>query len=156
MSWFAVNLLLAGLWMGVMKMPDFSGAIIGFCIGYFVLAVVSKLYSDSGYHRRLWMIATLVLVFMRELIVSSFIVLWDVITPGQGSSPGFIAMPLDAKSDAEIFFTANLISLTPGTLSIAISDDRKCLFIHAMFLEDRAQTMANLKAFEASILGAFR
>jgi multicomponent Na+:H+ antiporter subunit E len=50
--------------------------------------------------------------------------------------PGVIAVPLDARTDAEITLLANLITLTPGTLSIDVSADRKVLYIHTMDLGD--------------------
>jgi multicomponent Na+:H+ antiporter subunit E len=48
-----------------------------------------------------------------------------------------VAIPLEARTDFEILFLANLITLTPGTLSLDVSADRKVLYVHAMFLEDR-------------------
>ena len=50
--------------------------------------------------------------------------------------PAIIIMPLDVKTDAGILLVANLISLTPGTLSLDVSEDRKNLKIHAMFADD--------------------
>ena len=44
--------------------------------------------------------------------------------------------PLDLKSDAGITVLANLITLTPGTLSLDVSPDRKTLFVHALHVED--------------------
>jgi multicomponent Na+:H+ antiporter subunit E len=47
--------------------------------------------------------------------------------------PSVLALPLDAESDLEITILASLISLTPGTLSIDVTDDRKILYVHAMY-----------------------
>ena len=55
-------------------------------------------------------------------------------------------MPLDVKSDAGILLVTNLISLTPGTLSIDVSEDRKTLRIHAMFAEDPDEVVQQLKS----------
>lgn len=83
--------------------------------------------------RRLWGAISLFVYFHYELIVSSIRVAWDVLTPRSYARPGFVVMPLDAKSDAELMLTANLISLTPGTLSIDLSNDKSALLIHSMF-----------------------
>ncbi|NNJ70240.1 MAG: Na+/H+ antiporter subunit E, partial [Kiritimatiellales bacterium] len=48
--------------------------------------------------------------------------------------PGVIGIPLDAETDLEITMLANIISLTPGTLSLDVSEDRKTLYIHAMYV----------------------
>ncbi len=51
---------------------------------------------------------------------------------------------------------ANLISLTPGTLSLDVSDDRKVLYIHAMFLDNEEELRRNLKEMEHRALELFR
>ena len=70
---------------------------------------------------RIWASCSLFVYFMYELIVSSIRVAWDVLTPTSYARPGFISVPMDAKSDAELMLTANLISLTPGTLSVDLT-----------------------------------
>lgn len=97
----------------------------------------------------------LLLFFCYELLVSSLRVMWDIVTPGQNSLPAFIAMPLTAKTDAEIFFTANLISLTPGTLSMDVSPDRSTLYVHVMYMDDVPSTLLALKKFESRVLKVF-
>ena len=56
-----------------------------------------------------------------------------------------IEMPLDVKTDAGILLVTNLISLTPGTLSLDISPDRKSLSVHVMFLDDPDALCKELK-----------
>ncbi len=70
--------------------------------------------------------------------------------------PGVIAMPLSARTEMEITMVANLISLTPGTLSLDVSDDRKVLYIHAMFLDNEEELRRNLKEMEHRALELFR
>jgi multicomponent Na+:H+ antiporter subunit E len=59
--------------------------------------------------------------------------------------PGIVAIPLDLESDLEILVLTSLITLTPGTLSLDISEDRKTLYIHAMFIENREQIQKLVK-----------
>lgn len=63
-------------------------------------------------------------------------VAYDIITPHYYMRPTVIAIPLKAKSDLEITLLANIITLTPGTLSIDVSKDRKVLYIHALYVKD--------------------
>jgi multicomponent Na+:H+ antiporter subunit E len=63
-------------------------------------------------------------------------VAFDIITPKDYMSPGIIAFPLDAKSDLEITLFANLLTLTPGTLSLDVSSDKKILYVHALYVKD--------------------
>jgi multicomponent Na+:H+ antiporter subunit E len=68
-----------------------------------------------------------------------------------------LAIPLDAVTDLEITAFANLISLTPGTLSLDVSTDRRVLFIHAMYAGDADQTRRDIKqGLERRLLGLVR
>ncbi len=96
-------------------------------------------------------------LFLYELVVSSLQVAWDVITPRHLSRPGILAIPLDARTDAEITVFSNLLCLTPGTLSLDVSRDRRFLYIHAMFIDDPGKLVHALKhTFERRVLEALR
>ncbi len=142
-------LLLNGIFAAVYTMLAGSGQIsaffLGFALGYAVLWLTQPLYPDTRYFQKFPKIVNLAAYFVKELVVSNFRVLWDIITPGHISRPGIIGVPLDAASDLEIFLVANLLSLTPGTLSVDVSDDRRTLFVHVMFLEDVEKTRMEIK-----------
>lgn len=103
-------------------------------------------------------IINLSIYFIYELFVSSVRVAWDVLTPEMKAKPTFIVMPLDAKSDLELMLTANIISLTPGTLSIDLNENRTELLIHSMFgADDREGEIKALKqGIERRVLRATR
>jgi multicomponent Na+:H+ antiporter subunit E len=64
---------------------------------------------------------------------------------------------LEAKTSLEITLLANLISLTPGTLSLDVSDDRKVLYVHAMYIDDKASFVNSIKnGFEKRLLAIMR
>lgn len=90
--------------------------------------------------RPIWFV-NLLLYFIWDLIRSSVEVAWDVLTPQTLAKPRMLLLSLDAATDAEIMATANLISLTPGTLSVDVSPDRKTLLIHAMFGASNPEAM---------------
>jgi multicomponent Na+:H+ antiporter subunit E len=95
--------------------------------------------------------------FLKELVLSSVRVAIDVIRPQLTMRPAVISVPLDVTSDAEITLLANLISLTPGTLSVDVSDDRSCLYVHAMYGDDAEALRLGIKSdFEHRIREVFR
>jgi len=61
-------------------------------------------------------------------------VAYDVLTRTSHLNPAIIAIPLDAESDREIVTLAVLITLTPGTLSLRVSEDRRTLYVHEMYI----------------------
>ncbi|HAC30107.1 MAG TPA: Na+/H+ antiporter subunit E, partial [Marinobacter hydrocarbonoclasticus] len=112
----------------------------GFIFGYVALMVLQKQVPVlKGYSRRIPRLVAFLLYFLKELVKSNLRVAYDIATPVWHMKPGVIAFPLRAETDMEILFVSSVISLTPGTLSLDVSDDRKVLFIHAMFLHDEEQ-----------------
>jgi multicomponent Na+:H+ antiporter subunit E len=83
--------------------------------------------------------------FLYELVVSSFRVAWEVVTARTYSKPGIIAVPLDVRSDVGITLLANLVSLTPGSLSLEVSPDHRVLYVHVMFIGDADTERDNIK-----------
>jgi multicomponent Na+:H+ antiporter subunit E len=102
--------------------------------------------APNGYFVRVYRVIRLILFFLYDLCVSSVQVAYDVLTPKDRSNPAILEMPLDVKSDIEILLVTNLISLTPGTLSLDVTEDRKTLIIHAMFADDPDAVIESLKS----------
>ncbi len=146
MNLFAINVLLAVVWASLMASFSLASLATGFFLGYVALWVAQPLFGGpSLYHRRVFRIINLLLFFLYDLLVSSIRVAWDVLTPTHLSNPAIIEMPLDVKSDIEILLVTNLISLTPGTLSLDVTPDRSTLIVHAMFADDPEELVKELK-----------
>jgi multicomponent Na+:H+ antiporter subunit E len=84
-------------------------------------------------------ILKLFFVFLWDLWNSSVQVALAVLSPTDRTKPRLVTIPLRAKSDLEITLVANFISLTPGTLSIDVSPDRKTLLIHDIFAGESSE-----------------
>lgn len=149
------NVLLTILWCWLMG--NFSGANVigGFLLGFVVLAILSRreMIKGKGYALQVPRVLALIFYFLYELIIANLRLAYDLLTPGVDIEPRIIAMPLSAKSDAAITIVASLITLTPGTLSVDVSPDKKILYIHAMYAEDEAALIKSLKnGFERRVL----
>lgn len=154
---FFWNILLALAWVALTG--NFGGLnfTFGFALGYAVLAITqTQLPAMSGYAQRLPRVLRFTGFFIKELVKANFKVAFDILTPPWHMQPGVIRFPLEAKTDFEITMVANIISLTPGTLSLDVSDDNRVLFIHAMFLQDEKQLFAELHEVERRLLEVLR
>ena len=157
MNLFMLNLFLALGFSAVRGQFTLTGLLTGFLVGYLALWVSKPLYPDAAYFVRAPRVLHLVGYFLYQLIVSNFRVMWEVITPRPSSRPGIIGIELTASTDMEIMLVANMISLTPGTLSLDISDDRRVLYVHFMFLDDPATARREIKdGLERRVLEALR
>lgn len=146
MKTLVANIFLAAAWVIFFGQVTWLTVISGLVIGYGLLWLIQPLTGfKSSYFMKVWYWAKLLVMFHYELIVSSVQVLWDIFTPTHLAKPALVAMPLDVKTDAGILLVTNLISLTPGTLSIDVSADRKTLLLHVMFADDPDGVCAALK-----------
>jgi multicomponent Na+:H+ antiporter subunit E len=91
---------------------------------------------------RAWLV--LAGLFARELALSVNDVLKTVLRPSRVQRSGIVAVPLSLRDDASIALLANLVTLTPGTTSLHVSDDKGVLYVHAMNLGD--DTVAQIQS----------
>jgi multicomponent Na+:H+ antiporter subunit E len=105
---------------------------------------------------RAWRILRLILAFLREFALSVVRVSQLVLSPRIRVRPAVIAFPLTVRRDFEITLLANLITLTPGTLTIDVSDNRSILYVHVVDCPDPAIASREIAdGFERLILEAF-
>jgi multicomponent Na+:H+ antiporter subunit E len=94
--------------------------------------------------------------FLRELVTANLQVVRDVLTPGSRLASGIVELPLRSRTPAEITLIANLYSLTPGTLTLAVRRDPDVLYVHGMYAGDRDEFVRQLEEMENRMLHALR
>ncbi len=158
MNGLFLHIMLALVWVAITGEVSIGNFVVGFGLGLVVLVFTRRVVGQPAYTLKAWRVLTLTLFFVRELIKANLRVAYDVLTPGFQLRPGVVALPLDARTDAEITLLANMITLTPGTLSLDVSADRRVLYLHAMYLdEDVAAFRRKIKdGFERRILEVLR
>jgi len=157
MNLLALNAILALGFSAVLGHFTLAGFGAGFVVGYLALWITRPLYGENRYFERLPRVIALAGYFLGQLLASNLRVLWDVVTPSHGSRPAIVGVPLDARTDLEITLVANLVSLTPGTLSLEISDDRRTLYVHVMFMDDAERVRREIKeGIERRVLEVLR
>lgn len=148
------HLLLTAGWVLLLGVSA-TAMVSGVVASYFVFAVIGvclRRRAIDRYCSRLEAGLVLAGVFIIELVRSTWRVGVLVFRPAR-SRPGFIAYPLRVHSDGEITLLANLITLTPGTLSVRVAADRRSLVIHALEAESpNAVCQAIHDAFESRIM----
>ena len=142
---FLANILLALTWCAVTGTISLGTLVTGFILGYLLLLFTQPLHGPSPYFSELFKVIGFGLYFAKELIEANFRVAYMVIKGPQSIRPGIVAIPLDVKTDLEITMLANLITLTPGTLSLDVSDDRKTLYIHVLYMVDADEIRKKIK-----------
>ena len=157
MSLFLVNVLLALAWSAVTGSFTFLNFAFGFVLAIFALSLIREQVGSIGYFSRARRVISLLLLFVYELLLSALKVAVLVLSPRMNLKPGIFAYPLRVDRDFEITILANLITLTPGTLSVDVSDDRRTLYVHAIDASDPDAARRDIaEGFERKIMEAFR
>ena len=151
------NIMLALSWAALAGEVTALSLAVGFVLGFVILYSVRRLLRPSRYFEKLWQCLRLAGLFAWELVLANLRIAYEVVTPSHNMRPGVVAIPLDAETDAEITLLANLITLTPGTLSLDVSDDRRVLYIHAMYVDDVEELRRSIKdGFEKRVMELLR
>jgi len=89
--------------------------------------------------------------YLYEVIISNFRVAYDVLTPTHHMYPDIIEVNITALTDRQLLAAANLITMTPGTLSLDVNEERTHLKVHCMYADD-----STVKGIETSYLPRIR
>lgn len=142
---FRLNLILAVGWCALWGAFSSLNFVAGFLVGFLALSVASPMFGQTGYSGRVIRMANLLIYFAWELSISSLQVAWDVLMPISRARPAIVAIPLDITDPLQITVLANLISLTPGSLTLDASPDERTLYVHVMFVDDPEDVRRRIK-----------
>lgn len=155
---FLVVILALG-WAGITG--NFSGLnlLFGGLVGGGAILILRYSIHQQGALGKAGKVLSLIALFLYELMVSAINVAFIVLHPNLKSAlkPAIVAVPLTVKSDAEITLLANMITLTPGTLTVDVAEDRSVLYVHALTMKSETALIAGIaNGFEAKIKEVFK
>jgi multicomponent Na+:H+ antiporter subunit E len=150
-------ILMALAWAALQGEVTPENLLVGFGLGYAVLALLEKGgVLSSAFQTRVARALGLVGFFIWQLLVANVRVALDVLSPRTRVRPAVVAIPLDITTDAEILLLSALINITPGSVTIDLSDDRRTLFVHVMHMSDPEASRVEVKSgFEQRVKRLF-
>ena len=105
---------------------------------------------------RLRSVPRMLAVLLLDIVQANVTVALQVLGPERKITPGFIWVPLDIGNIHGIAALTSIITLTPGTVSSALSDDRRHLLVHVLNLEDADEVIRQIKTrYEAPLMEIF-
>ncbi|MCA1041408.1 Na+/H+ antiporter subunit E [Bacillus infantis] len=148
-----LNFFLAFVWMFLKVSYDPVTFLVGYFFGLLIIFAFRRFFDSRFYLLRVVAVINLLLIFMRELILSNIAILKVILKPKLDIRPGIFALETELTEDWEITVLSGLITLTPGTLVIDVSDDNRILYIHAMDIGDVDESVSSIKnSFEKAIM----
>ena len=154
---FAANLTLALVWAAMSGHFDVLNLLLGFGFGFLVLFLLQRVVGGSSYFRKSAVLVRFAAFYVVEIVRANIRVAIDVATPTSHSHPAIVAVPMEARTPAEITLLSSLITMTPGSLSVDVADDRSVIYVHSMFVEDVEEFRRSIKDdLEARVLELLR
>ncbi|NJO84919.1 MAG: Na+/H+ antiporter subunit E, partial [Blastochloris sp.] len=159
----------AGLWMALTADYTIAAFILGFIVSFIIIRMGQPFLGNIRYFRsenpgdiphvlarlpmRVWLWTRFTVVFLWEVFKANIQVAIGVLSPLSRLRPGILAIPLDITTDAEITLFANMITLTPGTMSLDVSNDRRVLYVYFFNISDPETDKKILKdGFERMVM----
>ena len=140
------SILLALAWAALQGEITLANLLVGYVIGYLILALLAKGgVLPATLASRTVRAAGLAGFFVRELVVANLRVASDVLGSAARIRPAVVAIPLDVTSDGEILLLSMLINITPGSVTIDLSDDRRTLYVHVMHMRSAEESRRDIK-----------
>jgi multicomponent Na+:H+ antiporter subunit E len=140
------SILLALVWSALQGGVTLANLLVGYAIGYVILALLARGgVMPSTLAAKTVHGAELALFFVWELVLANVRVAIDVLRPRTTIQPAVVAIPLDVTSDGEILLLSMLINITPGSVTIDLSDDRRTLYVHVMHVISAEATRREIK-----------
>jgi len=151
---FFLNVILALAWCLLHDEISLRQFVIGFLVGLLAMLFFPRsFHQERRYFRKAALSVRLVLFFVKELLIANWTVVRQVLALKLAIRPGIVAYPLSLQNDVLITLLANMITLTPGTLSVEVAPDRQFLFIHFLDVDDVEEEIRIIKAgFERYLL----
>ncbi|OGB26656.1 MAG: Na+/H+ antiporter subunit E [Burkholderiales bacterium RIFCSPLOWO2_02_FULL_57_36] len=117
------------------------GAILGIAIPW----ITRALWPERPHLSHPLTALRLFFVVMYDIVIANLIVARLILGPVSALRPAFVELPLQLRSPYAISALASIITLTPGTVSVSLSEDRRTLLVHALDVDDRDALIAEIK-----------
>ncbi|MBB5886561.1 Na+/H+ antiporter subunit E [Xanthomonas sp. LMG 8992] len=154
-SW-PLSLTVTAFWLLMSDSFSLGQLLLGAVLGVAVPLFAARLDREFARIGSLRSVPKMLCVAAWDIVRSNVVVALQVLGPEKRIHPGFIWVPLDIANIHGIAALTSMITLTPGTVSAALSDDRKYLLVHVLHLDDAETVIRQIKTrYEAPLMEIF-
>ncbi|AWH19151.1 Na+/H+ antiporter subunit E [Stenotrophomonas sp. ZAC14D2_NAIMI4_7] len=152
----ALSIMVVAFWVLMSDSFTLGQIVLGLVLGVVVPLFAARLDREFARIGTLRPVPKLLFVTLWDILVSNIRVAIQVLGPEKNIHPGFIWLPLDIANIHGIAALTSMITLTPGTVSAALSDDRRFLLVHVLHLDDPQELIDTIKRrYEAPLMEIF-
>ena len=140
-----LSLVLWGLWLLLTNSLEPGQMILGLVLAIVIPLWLRFVFADHLPIRKPLSLLAYIALVLRDIVVANFVVAKQVLGPNRVLQPHFLEIPLTVTHPTAISLFASTITLTPGTVSCELSQDRRSLRVHALHTPDPAAEIAGMK-----------
>jgi multicomponent K+:H+ antiporter subunit E len=151
-----LSLSLTLLWLLLANQLSVGHLLLGAFLGWAIALLAGGFWvAVQPVAKPLTLIRFLLLVLM-DIVTANIEVARRILGPQAKLHPGFVVVPLELRDEVGLIMLTSIISLTPGTVSADISDDRHSLLLHCLDVTDPQALVQQIKSrYEAPLLEVF-
>lgn len=151
-----LSLTIVAFWLMMTDSFSIGQLIFGALLGVIIPLFAARIDREFARIGSIKVLPRLLLVTLWDILLSNLRVARQVLGKEERLNSGFIWMPLEINNIHGIAALTSMITLTPGTVSVALSEDRRHLLIHVLHIEDEAQMVGEIKArYEKPLMELF-
>ncbi|MFN3580032.1 MAG: Na+/H+ antiporter subunit E [Pseudomonas sp.] len=151
-----LSLFLVLVWQLIMNEQSFGNLLMGLVLAWGIPLITHPFWPNPPTLHRPGVLLRFVLRVLGDIVTANLEVAKLILGPSINLRPAFVEYPLDLTHDFAISLLASTISLTPGTVSSELSEDRRTLLIHALDVGDEAELIATIKQrYESPLMEVF-
>lgn len=146
---------MTAVWVTLWESVTWANLLGGMVVAGLILYMIPPVTPVPGVGFRPVAAVKLLVYFLKELVVASAVVAWEVATPGSGINTAVVSVSLTSQMAGVITAAASMVSLTPGTITLEVDEETSTLFIHVLHLRSPEETRESVRRLERLILEAF-
>lgn len=140
-----LSLLLFVVWQFLSDGVSGASVVMGIVLAWLIPQMTKSFWPERPAFIRAWKLPGYLLIVLWDIIIASTSVA-KLVLSGREPRSAFVSYPLELDHPLAITILASTISLTPGTVSADVSDDRKLLLIHALDAETDQQVIDDIRS----------
>lgn len=145
MTFFVINIILAFVWAGLLGRISLGSLLSGYLIGYAILFAFSSSPDARQYLRKFPRAISFVIYYLVEMLRANLQIAFDLLRPRPRFKPGFVKVPLSLNTDVGITLLSNLVTMTPGTMTVDVSEDRCFMLVHGLYMGEPDSVIRDIK-----------
>lgn len=145
------------VWLLLNQSGSLGHIALGTALAIMVPWFTNRLRPDASRLAQPGTALRLLLIVLWDIVKSNIEVARRILGPEAAIKPRFVWVPLSIRDENGVVVLAGIITMTPGTLSVDVTEDRRYLLIHAFNVDDEVALVADIKArYEAPLMEIFR